>query len=85
MLEHLVTASVLVHQVLSMLINNLLLDHIEQLALSLWLQEVVCSLLLPDEMLLCFLQVFGTIQSAHPTSTLSGIFVLALGNELLLE
>lgn len=85
MLEHLVAPSVLVHQVLSMLFNNLFLDHIEQLGLSLWLQEVVSPLFFPNEMLLSLLQVFRTIESSHPTSTLSSIFILTLGNELLLK
>lgn len=78
MLEHLVTASVLVHQILSMVLNDLDLDDSQQLRFGLWLEEVIGSFFFLEDVLFSFSEVLWTIESAHPTSTLGLVFILAL-------
>lgn len=77
-LEHLIAAGVLIHQILSVFLNYLHLDNSQQLIFGFRLQEVVCSLLFLQNMLFSFSKIFRTVQSSHPTSTLRLIFIFTL-------
>jgi hypothetical protein len=84
-IEHLLTTSVLLYQVLCLLLNNLCLDHSQKLRLSLLLEEVVCSLFLLKNVLLCLSKILWTVKLTQPCLAFLVIFFLRSINEEFLE
>ena len=76
MLEHGLTARILVYKELGLAFNDFFMDDVEKPIFGLGLQVVVCSLFLFSEMGVHFPKILRAIAVGHPTRTLVPVFLL---------